>query len=58
MRIKYLQIEVKRIFNSRDAQLTRLLKSNDSLVVSKAIQKAFLEVHEKGSEAAAGNRKL
>lgn len=52
------QINVKRIFNRQQAHLSRLLKGEDGLFVSKAIQKAFIEVNEEGAEAAAANRKL
>jgi len=38
---------------SRDANLKGLLESGEDLYISKAIQKAFIEVNEEGSEAAA-----
>lgn len=49
---------VKRIFNSQEAQLSRLLKNENGLFISKAIQKAFIEINEEGAEAAATNRQF
>ncbi|NP_001166850.1 antitrypsin isoform 3 precursor [Bombyx mori] len=46
-------MNVNKIFNN-DAQITRLLKG-ESLSVSEAIQKAFIEINEEGAEAAAAN---
>lgn len=48
-------MNVNKIFNN-DAQITRLLKG-ESLSVSEAIQKAFIEINEEGAEAAAANGK-
>lgn len=45
---------MKSLFNS-NAQLPNLVKDTGDLYVSKAIQKAFIEVNEEGSEAAAAN---
>lgn len=45
-----------RIFDER-AELGGLLANEEPLVVSKAIQKAFIEVNEEGAEAAAATGK-
>lgn len=49
------EMNVKRVFDSKKAELCRFLK-NDNLFVSKAVQKAFIEVNEEGSEAGAANK--
>jgi len=46
------KLGMSRIFDGR-AELGGLLANNEPLVVSKAIQKAFIEVNEEGAEAAA-----
>ncbi|XP_072940646.1 antichymotrypsin-2-like [Epargyreus clarus] len=47
-------MNVTKIFN-KDAEIPGLLKSQEPLYVSKAIQKACIDVDEEGTEAAAGN---
>lgn len=51
-------MDVKRVFDRNQAQLSRLLKNDESLYVSKAIQKVFLEINEQGVEAVAEDGKL
>ncbi|XP_072941005.1 antichymotrypsin-2-like [Epargyreus clarus] len=48
------KMNVTKIFGE-NANLSRLLKSNETLYISNAIQKAFIEVNEYGVEAAATN---
>lgn len=46
---------MKSMFNPAAADLSGLLESSEQLYVSKAIQKAFIEVNEEGAEAAAAS---
>lgn len=41
------------IFDGANGDLSGLLQNNQPLCVSKVIQKAFIEVNEKGAEASA-----
>ncbi|XP_076270449.1 serine protease inhibitor 3/4-like isoform X5 [Rhynchophorus ferrugineus] len=41
------------IFNQKSADFSKMLKTPEQLVVSKVVQKAFIEVNEEGAEAAA-----
>ncbi|KAL4709175.1 hypothetical protein ACJJTC_008103 [Scirpophaga incertulas] len=47
------KLGIKSIFNENNSGLTKLLNADEPLYVSKAIQKAFIEVNEEGAEAAA-----
>nr|WBB28749.1 antichymotrypsin-2-like protein [Yponomeuta cagnagella] len=47
------KLGIKAIFDEKNSGLTRILQNDERLVVSKAIQKAFIEVNEEGAEAAA-----
>ncbi|XP_063379472.1 antichymotrypsin-2-like [Cydia fagiglandana] len=49
------KLGVTKIFDTKDSGLSGLLKTPENTYVSKAIQKAFIEVNEEGSEAAAAN---
>ncbi|XP_063393784.1 antichymotrypsin-2-like isoform X1 [Cydia fagiglandana] len=47
------KLGIKAIFDEKNSGLTKILDSTEPLYVSKAIQKAFIEVNEEGAEAAA-----
>ncbi|XP_052753708.1 antitrypsin-like isoform X5 [Galleria mellonella] len=47
------KLGIKQIFNQQNSGLTKVLNAPEPLYVSKAIQKAFIEVNEEGAEAAA-----
>ncbi|XP_048005080.1 antichymotrypsin-2-like isoform X2 [Leguminivora glycinivorella] len=47
------KLGIKAIFNEENSGLTKILDGSEPLYVSKAIQKAFIEVNEEGAEAAA-----
>ncbi|CAB3243840.1 unnamed protein product [Arctia plantaginis] len=50
------KINIKQLFVERGAHLDNLIEGESNLYVSDAIQKAFIEVDEKGTEAAAANK--
>ncbi|KPJ19238.1 Neuroserpin [Papilio machaon] len=47
------KLGIKAIFDSNNSGLTKVLNTDEKLYVSKAVQKAFIEVNEEGAEAAA-----
>ncbi|XP_060809974.1 antichymotrypsin-2 isoform X2 [Amyelois transitella] len=47
------KLGIKQIFDEENSGLTKILNSGEKIHVSKAIQKAFIEVNEEGAEAAA-----
>ncbi|XP_013167065.1 PREDICTED: antichymotrypsin-2-like isoform X2 [Papilio xuthus] len=47
------KLGIKAIFDSANSGLTKVLNTDEKLYVSKAVQKAFIEVNEEGAEAAA-----
>ena len=47
---------MEEIFDVNKANLSGLSESNEQLFVSHAIHKAFIEVNEEGSEAAAASK--
>ncbi|CAG9575761.1 unnamed protein product [Danaus chrysippus] len=49
------KLGIKSIFNQSDNGLTKILNKPEGLFVSKAVQKAFIEVNEEGAEAAAAS---
>nr|XP_034824065.1 antichymotrypsin-2-like isoform X4 [Maniola hyperantus] len=52
------KLGIKTIFDKGNSGLTKMLNKPESLYVSKAIQKAFIEVNEEGAEAAAATGML
>lgn len=49
------QINIKDLFRSGKAHLDNLIEGESDLYVSDAVQKAFIELDELGTEAAAAN---
>ncbi|XP_026726012.1 antichymotrypsin-2-like isoform X4 [Trichoplusia ni] len=47
------KLGIQAIFNRGGSGITKMLNTNEELYVSKAVQKAFIEVNEEGAEAAA-----
>ncbi|CAH0699095.1 unnamed protein product [Spodoptera exigua] len=47
------KLGIKSIFDRANSGLTKILNADEPLFVSKAVQKAFIEVNEEGAEAAA-----
>ncbi|CAG5018391.1 unnamed protein product [Parnassius apollo] len=47
------KLGIKAIFDRNNSGLTKIMNSKENLYVSKAVQKAFIEVNEEGAEAAA-----
>lgn len=52
-----LQLGIQAIFKQGGSGITKMLNTNEELYVSKAVQKAFIEVNEEGAEAAAASGK-
>lgn len=51
------QLGIKAIFDKNNSGLTKILNSKEQLYVSKAVQKAYIEVNEEGATAAAATGK-
>lgn len=48
-------MDIVKLFKAGEANLNNLIKGESDLFISKAIQKAFIDVNEEGAEAAAAN---
>ncbi|OWR42344.1 serpin-2, partial [Danaus plexippus plexippus] len=49
------KLGIQSIFDQNNSGLTKILNNSEPLSVSKAVQKAFIEVNEEGAEAAAAS---
>lgn len=49
----FSKLGINAIFRRENSGVSKILDNNESLYISKAIQKAFIEVNEEGAEAAA-----
>ncbi|XP_045542243.1 antichymotrypsin-2-like isoform X1 [Papilio machaon] len=52
------KLGIKAIFDRNNSGLTKVLNTDEKLYVSKAVQKAFIEVNEEGAEAAAATEMM
>lgn len=50
-------MNITKLFHDKQAKLYNLLKNREELYVSKAVQKAYIELNEEGVQAAASNSK-
>lgn len=48
-------MDVQHIFDPQKARLSRFLKNKGHMYISKAMQKAYIEISENGTEAGAAN---